>query len=129
MPVSLYQNIVSGNEHLQTLHALVPGFRGYSERGARRTSDALQRQTLATRLAELKASLGELASTLANNQRIDILAEVDRIRKRIEEQIGEIRFSGDQYQAFFKADTIDRKALEAVYAFDIGLHHSVKCFV
>ena len=129
MPVSLHQNIVSGNENLQTLHALVPGFRGYSERRARRTSDALQRQTLATRLAELKASLAELASTLANNQRIDILAEVDRIRKRIEEQIGEIRFSGDQYQAFFKADTIDRKALEAVYAFDIGLHHSVKCFV
>ena len=122
MPVSSHQNIPSNEDRLQRLHDLVPGFRGYSERHARRTSDALQRQTLATRLADLKASLEELALTLANNQRIDILAEIDRIRKRIEEQIGEIRFASDRYQAFFRAQTIDRETLDAVYAFDIGLH-------
>lgn len=106
---------------------LVPGFKGYDSRQDRRASDAAQRELLATRLLALKEPLDRMAGKLMHAQRIDCLANVDKIRKQIEEEIGRIRFAGHDCRRFFKAGKVDAETLELIYEFDVDLHHRIDC--
>ncbi len=103
----------------------VPGYKGYCSARKRRQSDSAQREVLATRLVDLKEPLDVLARELTNRQRIDMVAEVDRVTKRIEDHVGRLRFACDKYRSFFRAADVAPASVEKLYAVDLGLHRRV----
>ena len=108
------------------LFLLVPGFSGYVDPGNRRQADAQQREALLARLVHLKEPLTRLTGDLIDSQRLDLVAQVDRVRKSIEMGIGRIRFATEDYGEFFKAQKLPSDVLTRVYEFEAQLHQKIE---
>lgn len=99
----------------------IPGFRGYLEKENRRESDALQRTWLADRLQRGKRGLDSLSKTLADQLKLDLLPQCDRLRGRIDAQIGRIRGAMHGYSGIFDLVKVDEAMLDKVYEWDLSL--------
>jgi len=105
--------------------ARAPGFKGYGQRTIRRTSDAAQRDALTSRLVALKEPLDRMAAQLMHCHRIDCLAQVDGVRKLIENEIGRIRFAACDCVPFYKAETIPPESITLIVEYDLNLHRCI----
>ena len=76
---------------LKDLLRKIPGFSGYLDREARRTSDQLLRQWMADRLQQGKGGLDQYGRGLADAARIDQLPQLDSLRGRIDTLIARLR--------------------------------------
>lgn len=99
----------------------IPGFRGYLEKENRRESDALQRAWLADRLQRGKRGLDSLAKTLADQLKLDLLPQCDRLRGRLDAQIGRIRGAMHGYSGIFDLVKVDEGLLDKIYEYDLSL--------
>ena len=106
---------------LERLANMIPGFSGYRERDLRRTADGLQREYLATRLEETKKPLNELAVGASRTGALDLINDIEAVRKKVEKVAARIRFADRGYSGFFDAVKVDEHVLARVYEFDLGL--------
>jgi len=102
-----------------------PGFKGYDKQQTRRASDGAQRDALANRLVALKEPLDRMATQLMYCHRIDCLAQVDGVRKLIENEIGRIRFAACDYTPFYKAETVPAESIALIVEYDLNLHRCI----
>ena len=105
--------------------ARAPGFKGYGERLTRRASDAAQRDALASRLVALKEPLDRMAAQLMHCHRIDCVAQVDGVRRQIENEINRIRFAAWDCATFYKAETIPAESIALIVEYDLNLHRCI----
>ena len=106
----------------------LPGFRGYFDLEERRASDTLLREHLATELERSKPSIDTLAQAWASAGQIDPLAELDRVRGKLDRVIARIRGSQRGYSGLFDSRQVDAALLEDVYAHDQSLVDQVAAF-
>jgi hypothetical protein len=113
---------------LETLLRHIPGFRGYLEKEYRRDSDALQRTWLTDRLQQGKRSLETVSSQLADAGRLEVLAQYDRLRAKLDKVIARIRGAWQGYSGIFDLVRVDANLLDRVYEHDVAWMHGVEEF-
>jgi hypothetical protein len=106
----------------------IPGFRGYLEKEYRRDSDYLARKWLADRLQGSKRGLDDYFRGVLDAGQIDAMAQLDRIRTRLDAVIAKIRGDVRGYSGFFDYVRIDEGVLDKVYDHDMSLIADVDQF-
>ncbi len=111
---------------IESIGRRIPGFKGYLEKEYRRDSDALQRGWLADRLQRSKRALDAYGRTLVDARKLDILAQLDRFRARLDKVMGRLRGGMQGYSGFFDLVQIDEARLDSVYQHDVKTMDAVE---
>ncbi len=106
---------------IESILRKLPGFKGYLEKEYRRDSDALQRAWLADRLQRSKRALDAYGRTLVDAGKLEPLVLVDRLKGRLDKNIGRIRGAMQGYSGFFDLVQVDETRLDKVYEHDIAM--------
>src|SRR5262245_34588248 len=85
----------------------IPGFAGYRERELRRDADRLEREHLAKRLEQQKATLNTLANAATRGGSLDAINDIETARKRLDKIVARVRYADRGYSGFFDAVKID----------------------
>jgi hypothetical protein len=110
-----------GQNLLEKIANLIPGFKGYREKELRRDADRLQREYLASRLDECKKPLNDISAAVSRSGNLDVINDIETARKRLDKVANRIRYADRGYAGFFDAIKVKEDALERVYQFDLGL--------
>jgi hypothetical protein len=107
---------------LERLAAKIPGFKGFMERETRREVDALERQAIAGKLADIRQSVLERAG-VGGLEGVQGFGEVE---KALDGLAQEIRYADYGYTGFFDVAKVFEPQLEQVYAFDLEFCEQVE---
>jgi hypothetical protein len=110
-----------GQNLLEKIANLIPGFKGYREKELRRDADRLQREYLASRLDECKKPLNDISAAVSRSGNLDVINDIETARKRLDKVANRIRYADRGYAGFFDAIKVKEDALERVYQFDLRL--------
>jgi hypothetical protein len=119
--MTLLDKARAGQNTLERIANVIPGFKGYRDREQRRDADRLEREHLAGRLEECKKPLNEAAAAVSRSGNLDGINDIETARKRLDKVIARIRHADRGYSGFFDAVKVDEAALARVYEFDLGL--------
>lgn len=100
--------------------------KGIWKKEYRRDADALQRTWLAERLQRSKRVLDAYGRTLVDARKLDILAQLDRFRGRLDKVISRLRGGMQGYSGFFDLVNVDETRLGSVYQHDVKTMDSVE---
>ena len=116
----LYEKIKGDASGLQNLLSKLPGLGGYMEKGRRREADQLLRQTIASRLEEVRLQLSNAHSELSRDivKAMDHAEDLGRADTRLMGLIGKIHDAPEGYAGFFDAVKVKEEDLARLYAFD-----------
>jgi hypothetical protein len=115
----------AGQNWLEKLVNMIPGFSGYREKELRREADALQREHLAKLLEQCKRPLNDAATALSRTD-LDAINDVETAKKRLDKAIARVRHADRGYGGFFDAVKVDEAVLDRVYQFDLALLENVE---
>jgi hypothetical protein len=104
---------------IESILRRIPGFKGYLEKEYRRDSDALQRNWLADRLQRAKPALDAYGRTLVDAKKLDVLAQVDHFKSRLDKNISRLRGAMQGYSGFFDLVQVNEALLERIYQQDV----------
>ena len=110
-----YEKAQESRNILERLAAKIPGFKGFVERETRREVDALARQAMAGKLADIRQALLERAETGG----LDGVQGMGEVEKALDGLAQEIRYADYGYTGFFDVAKVLDPQLEQVYAFDL----------
>ncbi|MFI5184740.1 MAG: hypothetical protein ACHQNV_10090 [Vicinamibacteria bacterium] len=119
--MTLLDKARAGQNALEQIANVIPGFKGYRDRELRRDADRLEREHLAARLEECKKPLNEAAAAVSRSGNLDGINDIETARKRLDKVIARIRHADRGYSGFFDAVKVDEAALARVYEFDLGM--------
>jgi hypothetical protein len=116
---------VSVAEKLERLVRIVPGIAGYQDRENARETDKLVRMRLSNEIGQLVRDLeGDKRRLLDAGDRSQ-LALLDRLAGKLEKLGRMAEYAGRGYSGLFDLHKVDQKALERLYAFDLGLFETL----
>ncbi len=110
-----------GQNPLERLMNVLPGFRGYREKELRRDADKLLRDHLAKRLDLTKKNFDEASAALTRSGGLGAMNDIETARKRLDKVANRIRFADRGYAPLFGVMKVDEGVLARVYAFDVAL--------
>jgi hypothetical protein len=122
-----YRDEVAGKRRgiIEWMMKYIPGYRGYAEKETRREADKLWREHLAGRLRKGKDKLKDARDRLAEESKLDLLDDVDRVDLIYENVVDRLGFAAYGYAGFFDAARVDEEALDRLYEFDEALAKEV----
>jgi len=100
---------------LERLMAKIPGFKGFMERETRREVDALERQSMAANLSEIRTDLLRQLES-GGLEGLQVLGEAE---KALDGLAQEVRYADYGYTGFFDVAKIYEAQLDQVYQFDL----------
>jgi hypothetical protein len=65
------------------LAGLIPGYRGYADRDARRSADKMLRESVAARLVRIQRDVDDLVLTRIDAGKLEDLDELDRLKREL----------------------------------------------
>ena len=110
-----------GQNPLERLMNVLPGFRGYREKELRRDADKILRDHLAKRLDLTKKHFDEASAALTRSGGLGGMNDIETARKRLDKVANRIRFADRGYAPLFGVVKVDEGVLARVYAFDVAL--------
>jgi hypothetical protein len=110
-----YEKSKSMRNALERLAERIPGFKGFMERETRREVDALERQAMAGRIADIRAALLERAA----GGGVEGAQGLGEVEKALDGLAQEIRYADYGYTGFFDVAKVHEEQLAQVYAFDL----------
>lgn len=116
----LYDKIKGESSGLGNLLSKIPGLDGYMERSRRREADQMLRETIASRLEEIRLQLSGVHQELSRDivKAIDFAEPLGRTDNRLMGLIGKIKDAPQGYAGFFDAVKVKEDDLARLYAFD-----------
>ncbi|MDX2039228.1 MAG: hypothetical protein SFX72_21455 [Isosphaeraceae bacterium] len=99
----------------------VPGYGGYLERGNRRAADQALREVVSKRLVDAKSGLEAAVRDLVDRGRLDAIAPVERIERRLNLLAERVRSAGAGNSDFYSSGWLDPAKAESVHSFDFHL--------
>ena len=111
---------------LDKLLGLVPGYKGYAQRDARRTADAALRAHVAAGLDRCKHHVDDIALELAREKRLDGLDELDRLARRLGTAADSIRHAQHGGSGLMDDVVVKAEDLERVHEGDLALHEQAE---
>jgi hypothetical protein len=123
--MSILDKAREGQNLLEKLANMIPGFRGYREKELRRDTDRLEREHLASRLEDVKGVFNDVATAVSRSGNLDAINDVETAKKRLDKVVARIRYADRGYGGFFDAVKVDETVLAKVYEFDVSLVEGV----
>lgn len=117
----LYDEIVRQRGSFEGLLARIPGFRGYIDKGARRTADRMIRDHIAGQLKERVNRLAQIERTLLDNGGLGFMSKTQSAKTKLQTFHDRVKAAAPGYSGFMEAIKVDSDALERIYAFDEAL--------
>ncbi|HEY2826964.1 MAG TPA: hypothetical protein VGJ04_05130 [Pirellulales bacterium] len=111
---------------IESILRRIPGFKGYLEKEYRRDSDALQRSWLADRLQRTKPALDAYGRTLVDAKKLDVLAQLDHFKSRLDKNISRLHGGMQGYSGFFDLVQVNEALLDRVYQHDVKTMDAVE---
>jgi hypothetical protein len=96
----------------------IPGFKGYYEKEFRRAADQLQRDFIVTQLRKVKTGMNGVIQVAARQKNFELLREYDLFARKLDKDIGAIRYADQGYSGFFDLIKIREAELDKVYEQD-----------
>ena len=105
--------------------ALIPGYRGYSERESRRNCDKILREGVVQKLIEIEKELNEQMLSLVKLKKFDEVAMIEESRKKINTFSSRVKYAPHGVSAFFTDNQIKEDELMRIYQFDLDISDKV----
>ncbi len=105
--------------------ALIPGYRGYSERESRRNCDKILREGVVQKLIEIEKELNEQMLSLVKLKQFDEVAMIEESRKKINTFSSRVKYAPHGVSAFFTDNQIKEDELMRIYQFDLDISDKV----
>ena len=109
----------SGKNIFEKLGALIPGYRGYSERQGRRETNKIFRDTVAKRLMEKSTIFDRAINKLVKDERFSDIELLDGLRRQIICIAVGIRYCNYGECGLFDLVQIDEASLEKLHTHDL----------
>lgn len=118
-----YEIIVGESTTLGNLLSKIPGLSGYMERGRRREADQLLRETISSRLQEVRLELSSVHHALGRDivRGVEYAEDLGRADNQLMGLIGKIQNAPVGYAGFFDAIKVDAEDLARLYQFDAAM--------
>jgi hypothetical protein len=112
-------------ERLERLAHYVPGLGRYQDREGLRETDKQVRVYLAGLIADLARMVEGAERRLTEAGRLDRLAVLDRVARRLNTLADQVRFAGYGFAGVFDLHKIRETELATLHRFDLGLVEAV----
>ncbi len=119
-PVDIRQEVEGDRGVLKRLQLLVPGFRGYREGEDIRAADSLLRRQVADRIKNVRITVENSRSTLANAGAFQALNDLAPLIADLLRLEGQIRAAEQGYTGISPALRIKPQQLDRLYEYDYG---------
>ena len=113
-------------DFLEKAIRLIPGYKGYKRKEERRDNDQLLRMTLVKKLEHARSKGREITGGLRGPAALKAVTDLDRVDKRLEKLIDEIRFAARGYRGLFDMHKVRENELDQLYRFDVELVENVQ---
>lgn len=117
----IYDQVVGGQDWFKKLVAKIPGFKGYIERGERRSSDKLLRETIANEFETLYQRVSGLQRDLISQGGLAYIDDLEAAAIKLRQFVDRIRTASYGYAGLFDAIKIKEEELARVYEYDAKL--------
>jgi hypothetical protein len=116
----MYDKIESESTLLGKIASKIPGFSGYMERSRRREADQLLRQTISSRLEQVRFNLAQVHHEMSHDiiMAIDFAEPLGRADTCLMGLVGKIKDAPQGYAGFFDAVKVKEDDLARIYEFD-----------
>ena len=115
-------NIVSGDQDaIKKIIAKIPGFKGYVERGDRRMSDKILRETIAKEYETQYQRISALQRDLISNGGLAYIDDLENAAIKVRQFIDRIKTASYGYAGIFDAIKIREEELANIYQYDLQL--------
>ncbi len=121
MTDQIFEKIKSEMDPLKKILAIIPGFKGYMERQARRDSDKVLRDTIANRFEAQWDRVSALQRDLISQGEIDKIDDLEAAAIKLRTFIDRIRRARRGYSGLFDAVKINEEELTRLYQYDAGM--------
>ena len=118
-----------GNNIFEKLGALIPGYKGYSEREGRRDTDKILRDHIAESLQQNISLLNKWNKAFLKEGKPDKLTEVDDIEKKLRIVTDQIKFAQCGDSGFFDIVQVNEETLDKLYLYDMAFKKKVDEFI
>ena len=117
----IFDKVADDRDPLKKLLSKIPGFKGYIERGDRRQSDKLLRETIANEYEAHYQRISGLQRDLISQGGLAYLSELENASINLRQFIDRVRTASYGYAALFDAIKIKEDELSNIYAYDAAL--------
>ena len=117
----IFNRVAGERDFLKKLLAKVPGFKGYIERGDRRMSDKLLRESVANEFERLYQRISSLQRDLINQGELQYIDDLEAAVLKLRQFIDRVRTASYGYAGIFDAIKIKEEELEQVYQYDYAM--------
>jgi hypothetical protein len=111
----------SGNNIFEKLGSFIPGYKGYTEKEGRRDTDKLLRMEIARQLDRLKSGIDDVIRRQNDERKIDLIPELDRIKRKLGLVADQIRYASYGECGFFDVVQVDISDLDSLYQYDLDI--------
>lgn len=106
--------------------SIIPGYKGYTEREGRRSSDKILRDSITNQLSECEKNFySQMASALKVKDNSKMIA-LEELRKETNTLLSKVKFAPYGATSFFSDNQIKEDELFRIYQHDLELAESVK---
>lgn len=117
----IFDKVTGDQDPIKKILAKIPGFKGYIERGDRRMSDKLLRDTIADDFEALNQRVSSLQRDLISQGEIGYLDDLEAAAIKLRQFIDRVRTASYGYAGLFDAIKIKEDELAQVYEYDNAL--------
>lgn len=114
----LYNQIVNDRGSVKGLLARIPGFRGYIDKGDRRTADRMLRDHVAGEINKRINRLSALEKSLVENGGLLYMSKTKSAKTKLQTYHGRLLAATPGYSGFFAAVKVEEDDMARLYAFD-----------
>ena len=106
----------SEKNFLERIADSIPGIKGYREKESRRDTDKRLREYIAGRIDKIRGEFSSVQSSLAEEGKLDLMDDTDRLDRRLQKVADSIRFASYGFAGFFDQVKIKEKELDEIYS-------------
>lgn len=117
----IFDKVAEDRDPLKKLLSKIPGFKGYVERGDRRLSDKLLRETIANEYEAHYQRISGLQRDLISQGGLAYLDDLENAAIKLRQFIDRVRTASYGYAGLFDAIKIKEDELTNIYQYDTAL--------
>lgn len=121
----IYDIVSEDRDPIKKLLAKIPGFKGYVERGDRRMSDKLLRETIAKEYEAQYQRISSLQRDLISHGGLAYIDDLENAAIKLRQFIDRIKTASYGYAGLFDAIKIKEEELTDIYRYDLTLFEYV----
>lgn len=121
MSDQIFDKVTSEEDFFKKITSKIPGFKGYTERQARRDSDKLLRDTIADGFSRQEQRIATIQRDMISQGEIAYVDDLEASAIKLRTFADRIRRATRGYAGLFDAIKINTEELTAIYEYDSAL--------